>query len=243
MRKLVVFAVLCISLLGLFSCLEGNEPVWFISNEPALVVANDDYLIVKTVYGRFVVPEVAKDTAKVGDFLWVSFVVDFGNQFIPNDTVATHFSFEKINTRTIKIQEGGPMNDTYIDTISEVSFYKSILNNVFFFEFKHRAERGQIFDYEIICNEDSLQGENKDIPALYIRSKKTITGTTENVTDIVQHFGFDMEPYLSKYKDPATNEVKLYINYLAGTNEDEDINEKQDVYATYPNYPITLKME
>ena len=234
-RQIKLVAICAVLVGGLVSCLDDKEPIWYFYDEPALVKFEDNIPIIKTTHGDVRLASLS-DTLKSGDYLWTSFTVDLGNQPYADETLATNFNYKKIGVNTVKFATG-EMDDDYTDVINVSSLYQRRIGNTLFFNFEHDAAREQQYDYEIICNTDSLNtsSDGQEVPTLYLRSKKTHVISGRNNVTVVHHFGFDMTQYIEKYKINDKNTVELYIKYL---HEKKD---GKDVYKSFKTKPITVQ--
>ncbi|MCD7972331.1 MAG: hypothetical protein LUG18_06645 [Candidatus Azobacteroides sp.] len=236
MKTLKKVVLLLFVMAGLASCLDDKEPVLSLYIEPAVVVYDGSKAKIETGYGRFTLPT-TKDPLYPGDYLLVNGTVDFGNQPIPNDTVISNFSYKKLGGDVVRFRTGN-MEDNYTDSISAMDVYPWTFGNVLFFYFEHKARKDDTFEYEIICNTDSIiTVEGKSLPKLYIKSRKKNSSESGNIITIGESFVFDMTPYVSEYKKSGEL-LNLYVHYKNKTKNGEDIYKKYERY-----YPIEWRLE
>ena len=230
MKKFIVSTVLCTSLFGFIGCMKDNDSVLYLYDEPAIAEYAGNKPMIRTAFGRYYVPNLS-DTIHSGDCLWINCTIDFEKQSNSTDTLATDFTYRKIGKSSVKIQSGD-MVDDYSESMVSAAIYNRTIGNTLFFVFMQKAPKNQIFDYEIICNTDSLiENDGKEYPALYLKSKKVNAPGGEPM-DIITQFGFDMTRFASNpaYKNNK-NEIPLYLYYKTGTKDEKEIYE---AFKTYP---------
>lgn len=234
MKKFISQILVCICAAGFFySCDDDDDdPIWYFWDEPAFVRYSNDRPMLENAYGRFYAPTL-NDTVSEGSYLLTNFVVDYGNQPRSSDTLTVSGLRYSTLGKSEVIISGGDMKDDYTALISSAVLYpRSIINNVWFFEFAQVGSRNNSYDYEIICNTDSAQQYNdKTIQTLYIRSKNNDQSSGSSTFKVF--YGFDMNEFVEKYKDDKT--VTFNIKYKTGTDSDGN-----DIYKPFLKNPITL---
>ncbi len=245
MRKIFGIAFLSVFALGFVSCLEDKEPIYSFDREPGIAKFKGDQPFTRTAYGEYYTPEMSSATFETGDYLLASFTVDENNQPTQGVTTGTNFRAVKIGGSSVIIKEGD-MTDTYNDSITSMVIYSSMVDNVFFFDFKQKAPSGQEYAYEIICNTDSViaGSDNNKAPTLYIRSIKTNHPENTDVATITTSYAFDLGDFVSTYKvqykgeSSSYNYISLNIKYKTGTDK-----AGKDVYKFLSDKPILWRVE
>ncbi|MCL1943684.1 MAG: hypothetical protein FWF54_09100 [Candidatus Azobacteroides sp.] len=232
MKRLFKITFICASFIVFTSCLKDKEPVLYLQGEPAIARYAGNQPKIETAFGEFSVAALG-DTIHDGDYLWINAVIDYNNQSKAGDITATNFTYKAIGGKAVIVKEG-ELTDTYNDSIVSAVLYNRYIGKVLFFEFTHKASENQTYDYELICNTDSLAGE-KNIPILYLKNKK-INTPTGDLTTITTRFAIDMTDAIPKIR-VSDNEVLLYMRYKTGTRNGED------VYASFKNYPLSWPLK
>ena len=225
--------------LALSSCMDDKEPVYYVWNEPAITDSLNNVPVIKTAYGTYAAPTLPA-TMPRGTHLWVSFILDKGNQ--PNNgslLTVSSLKHQKIGTSHVEIISGEmPGNeDEYTDSIMKIDLCNSYIGNVLYFGFSQEAPEGQQFEYRLICNIDSVS-EKDNIPTLYIKSKRVGSRPAGSDKKTVVNYGFDMTPFIESYHlfegdRPTTSSLITFkLKYKIGTFNGEDY------YESYKKNPI-----
>lgn len=244
MKKLLLIIPLSILTLGFSGCLDNEDPVYYFTDEPAIVVYKNQEPMIKTTWGTYSTPNLS-DTLKPGDCLWTNFILDMNNQSDSKNPVISGLNYSKLGLTTIN-SATGDMKDDYNDSILSAGIYKTAVDSVLFFEFfQKRTSRNSNsaheskmlappfengFAYKIMYNTDSvIQVNGREIPKLYIKSKRTAQSSSPNC-----RFAFDMSEFISKYADLDSKKVSLYLHYKTGISP-----EGKDIYKAFQTYPVT----
>lgn len=233
MKRFFVIPFLFIVLaLGFTACSDDDDSIFYFWDEPAIVTYQSGSPMIQTSYGLFSAPSLGT-TLTEGTYLWTAFTYDDGNQPDPNVRTITALQY-KILGGTEALVSSGEMIDAYTDSIDVAVLYNSFVGNVLFFGFEQTAPSGQAFDYEIICNTDSLASD--ETPILFLKTKRTGTPSAGSNTTVVTRYAFDMTPFLEHMGNPKNTNVNLYLKYKIGTSEGKD------VYKSFNKYPIPWKL-
>jgi hypothetical protein len=227
---------ICIAALSFNSCIKHQSPVYRYFDEPAIVLHIGADTALRTVWGIFYVSGLS-DTIKAGDCLWTNFVIDFDAQASSYEpqvmgkfymAAISELTYTKIGMRPVRIISGD-MSDDYNDLIAYSELYSHYIDQILFFGFDQKGGAGE-YDYELICNTDSIAG-NSSTPRLFLKSKKTgNSGKTR------QHYGFDMSEFVERYFDESSNSVSLYLNYKSGTSP-----QGYDIYTSFNKSPVVWR--
>ncbi len=230
--KKIVF-LLGILILGLPSCLkESDPPVTDYVNVPAIVQFSFETMqnmLLLPGNVLYLAPELSSEYS-AGTMLWTDFTVDEGNQ-----QYSDYWSVSKlvvhgvINSTYVKSVAKEEMSDDFNSPIYNVFIRPVAIGKVIFFGFTQKAPSGQIFEYEILYDQDS---DNSTTPVLYIRSRK-VNEVTGSETEVNTMYGFDLTPFLEKFKG-TDGYTRFYIECLTGTKDGED------VYTRVYNEPFAL---
>ncbi len=233
-KLLVVFPSFCLLALGFSSCLDDEDPVYYYIDEPAMVKYEDQKPMLETAWGTYYAPYLS-DTLRTDDYLWTHFIIDTRNQPDPNLFQVSDLRYKKIGMKPVRIISSD-MQDEFNEPIEAAVLYKSYIDSVLFFGFEHKSlDKSAVYEYELICNTDSIVRVNgKDIPKLYLRAKKTGTSSDLRTSD-VRHFGFNMAPFV-KANFHEGSDVVLSIYYKTGTSA-----QGVDIYKSFIKNPILWK--
>lgn len=225
MKKFRLFYLFCAVSTAFISC-SSDEPVYHYIDEPAIVALKGSDTVLHVADGILHVPGQLKDVSP-GDCLIAYFTVDLGKQPVANQTQAQNLNYEKIGKSSIRTISG-QMQSEFNDSITLASMYSRAFDSTLFFIFEHK---GGAYEYEIICNRDSIETRinGMDVPKLYLRAKKT--GTSDSNRKKTR-FAFDMAEFVKNYATPNDKEVNLFLQYKTGTKQNKD------VYKKFINYPL-----
>ncbi len=234
MKKIInVLALVMVGMLA--SCNTDPGPDYY-NNVPAIVhYDNSQQLFIKTSYGLFAAPELAGKYFIEGQCLWTSFIVDPDNQ--PSEGITTASSMQYIEVDHTAAEKVESLIDSYMDPIDDAVLYALTVGNTLFFGFEHQAPKGQIYDYEIIFNEEKVIDEDGvKTPILYIKALKRNVPSETTITTVGEFYAFDMTVLLDymKAQNPTIGKIKLYLEYKTGVD-----TEGNDVYKKFHDYPVT----
>ncbi len=253
MKNLLTLFLFCLSVFCLTSCLDDDKPIYYYANEPAIVISENGQYFLETAGNIFSAPGLS-DTLKAGDCLWTFFTVDMNNQPDSKYPQVTNLSYQKLENSIVR-GVSGDMQDDYNNYIYMAALYKSYIDSTLFFDFLQNESvsfcettdglkstdvmplmpYGNAYTYEILYNTDSTILVNGiAVPKLYIKSKK-IAEYSNQFAPSRCRFAFNMAEFVSKYVNPTTKTVPLYLHYKINTLESGDI------YMTFQNYPIKWK--
>jgi len=212
--KNLVSPFLGILMLGFSGCIKPSDYIQKFINEPAIFDYSFSFQpIIETRYGPFLAPELFNDTILVlEDILWTNFEINYKQQTNSDLYTISNLSYQIISYSWVK-QGAIDNTDEYDEPIDHVYNEPKRLRNMLFFWFRHKAPKGQTYDYEMLYDPD----ESSVIPTLYIRAKKT-NELTDNDTEVQTCYGFDMS-FLENHNSAGTNEARFNVMYYTGKGE------------------------
>ena len=238
MKKLLVIPFLFFMSLGLVSCLDDDDPIYYFMDEPAMVKSVGDIPTIKTAHDDFIVPPFTGAEVKEGDFLWTAFTVDLNNQPSKDRPwTARDFSYKKVGSSEVKMPATDAefdeyMKDSYIDSISVAVLYNTYIDSVLFFGFSHVVSSGKAFEYELILKPE--KEKDTEYPTLYIRAKEvkpSVEPLAQNKNSFI--YAFDMTEFVKYYKDEISKENPMRFNLKYKVKK-----EGEDEYRAFESNPI-----
>jgi|GEM_PF-2633619 len=241
MKKLFVIPFLFILLFGAVSCLDDSEPIFYFSDEPAMVENLGATPIIKTPHGKFIVPGLAEEALNEGNLLWTSFYVDMNKQANEDSLVVAGFRYTNVNKEKVELPEDVEvfnefLKDDYSAPFQSAELYSLYIDHYLFFGFYHHNTT-QKYSYEIIGNPE-IEGSG-EYPTLYIRAKKDSVSEDSSTADKKGRIiaAFDMAKFLDKYGKEigeGKKSVKFNLKYKVGTDTDG-----KDIYREFLSNPIS----
>jgi len=219
-----VFLLLFCFMVGLSGCVKDSDYVYYRKDYPVLLQYAYDlerYYFWSSIDGYCLVSDIPDEYIH-NDVLWIDYTIDMKHQEYSNMFSATKVVIHgRIESNCITEVYGEDFKDDYTTPIDGFFIQPVIINTTMYFGFKHKVPSEQTFDYELVYHPfDST-------PILYIKGRKTneVTGPE---TEVKTMYGFDMEPFLYRYKNNEKT-VSFYIKYLSA------IKDGEEVYDYYSN--------
>lgn len=211
--KKIIFSFLVVLMLGFSGCNKKGDNFIEYPYLPAVVTSMLPPVI-STIYGKFYVPELQLENLWDGDAIGITFTVNYDQPLVSEYPTAYNTNYDKIGQEWAQGTPGGEStSSTEFNVPIEDLAPIALIENIFFFTFKHTAPSDQEYKYEITYDQDIT-----DDLVLYIRAKKIDNGSKPETT-IYRSQAFGMYYFFSRHMDADKN-VTFQIKYKNGMNED-----------------------
>jgi hypothetical protein len=233
-KSIVGLLLIIVLMISINACMDGGpkSATVFFYKQPAIVlnVQNVNSGSVKREYDFQTLRNLYlyRDTSMVpffdlknGDYMLADFSTttdDFTNYGEGSPIVIQNFECKMVEHNEIKMMLG-EMKSEDTDSLSAVQLMLSPVKNTLFFSFAKKAPRDQIYGFELICNEDSIDYSRNDttIYMLYARAKIIDQGSDTLINTTNLH-AFEIDPLIRKYFSDAYS-IYFKIKYKYGVDE------------------------
>ncbi|MDR1172310.1 MAG: hypothetical protein LBL24_07650 [Bacteroidales bacterium] len=238
--KKIVFPFLGVLMLVFSSCIDKGNNIQSFGQVAAVVGYSSSGLpVIQTYNDSFVVPELSDyllTDLNIGDPVLAYFDINFDNQPSTEYYTISNFEYVKVGKGYPEgTPEGKSRYDDFSEEVGDV-FVIDMVHNILFLGIRLIVSESQTIEYELTFDPEEEVKDN--IPTLYLRVRKSGTGT-ESLYNLP--YAFDMSyasSFLSPYRDASTNQVKVNIKCKTGVND-----EGEDEYklGSYNPYTLVIK--
>ncbi len=242
-KSFVVLTTVLLLSISLWSCLDGGNSRSY-ANVPAIVVlSNGGMVMLQTSYDvlhPYAAPTLP-DSYKPGDYLYVSYTIDFDNQPSSEYLTLTDLRVdERLESSEAIIANGEEAKSMMYDAITYQDSIVDMLSvtcfgGAWFDGFRNKASK-TIFDYDMIFNTDSVE-PGSNIYSVYILPKNT--NEVLNINSEYRSYAFDVENllYSSYAKDTTVDGVNCRLSRINVYFKSGAKNGK-NIFKAYPRNPI-----
>jgi hypothetical protein len=240
-KRLLFIMLLSGMIMGLMGCMEhgGNRTSLI---DFAVMVYNSEMkaLAMNTSTFSYAAPEL--QNLNENNCILAKFTIDYDNQPSNLYYTVTDVGYQLID-RFVSIEQQGDMIDDYTDSIHSIQLATAVLYNGHLFVQTKQSGTNCEYDYELIFNPDSIDGN--EVRSVFLKSK-LIKGTPGESSTYTSVQAFDVRNLIATYgKDTIITSsdlnyeqefrfLHLNFKYQSG------IKEGIPVYTQYDTKPLTI---
>ena len=226
--KVNILALCCI----VSSCnsLDNKNEQTF-SDIVSIIVVEDGEKYIKNSYAFF--SSLSLDTIPEGTCGLATYYVDYDKQLPGNPSFQSDLiSWNTLDISTFRLVPE-IIADEYIDTIASI-VSATIVDQILFLPITQRASYDSVFDYELLCNPDSV--DSKGLIDMYLHAKLITPGAeVANINRDVT-LAFNILPFLEQQILQGNDSlIQINLNYANRFDSDRGLR-----YSSYRRNPVNI---
>ena len=201
------------------------------SDIASIIVVEEGEKYIKNSYSIF--SSLSLDTIPEGTCGLASYFVDYDNQL--SDKLP--FNAELISWNTLDVSsfqlEPEIISDEYTNTIVSI-VSTTLVDQFLFLPITQRMSYDSVFDYELLCNTDSV--DSREVINMYLRARLVTQGADTTKTDRNVMLTFNILPFLEQQVLQGNDSlIQFNLNYANKFDSETGLR-----YLSYKSNPVKI---